>query len=203
MRRGMSISTDGRKPQQHRSRRTYERLLDVTGQLLEEVGVDRISTNLVAERAGVSPPTVYHYFTDKYALLRALGERLMAEQNALVTLNFDQPEAEIAATLRAHVQLTRDFPGGIWVMRMLRAVPQLSEVRLESHRSLAGSLVGQAMRDAPAGDREALERVARLAIEIGYAAIEMALEEPGIDIEATMRLAARAIRSLSANRDAG
>lgn len=199
----MSISTDGRKPQQHRSRKTYERLLDVTGQLLEEIGVDRVSTNLVAERAGVSPPTVYHYFADKYALFRALGERLMAAQNALVSINFDQPEAEIASMLRAHVRLTRDFPGGIWVMRMLRAVPQLSEVRLASHRALAGSLAEQAMRDMPGAEREALERIARLAIEIGYAAVEMALEEPGIDIDATMKLAARAIRSLAAGGDAG
>lgn len=199
----MSTSTDGRKPQQHRSRRTYERLLDVTGQLLEEVGVDRVSTNLVAERAGVSPPTVYHYFTDKYALFRALGERLMAAQNALVAIEIDQPEAEIAATLRAHVRLTRDFPGGIWVMRMLRAVPQLAEVRLASHRALAGALVAQAMREMPGGDREELERIARLAIEIGYAAVEMTLEEPGLEIEATMRLAARAIRSLFPGANAG
>jgi AcrR family transcriptional regulator len=197
----MSTSTDGRKPQQDRSRKTYERLLDVTGQLLEEVGVDRVSTNLVAERAGVSPPTVYHYFADKYALFRALGERLMAAQNALVTVNFHQPEAEIAATLLDHVRLTRNFPGGIWVMRMLRAVPQLSEVRLESHRALAGSLVDQAMQEQPEGDRETLERIVRLAIEIGYAAVEMALEEPGIDMEATMQLAARAIRSLPVGED--
>ena len=101
------------------------------------------------------------------------------------------------------MRLTRDFPGGIWVMRMLRAVPQLSEVRLASHRALAGSLAEQAMRDMPGAEREALERIARLAIEIGYAAVEMALEEPGIDIDATMKLAARAIRSLAAGGDAG
>lgn len=193
----MTTAQAGRKPQQKRSRRTYDRLLDVTGQLLEEVGVDRVSTNLVAERAGVSPPTVYHYFSDKYALFRALGERLMAAQNALVTIDFQQPEAEIAAMLEAHVRLTRDFPGGIWVMRMLRAVPQLAEVRLSSHRALAASLVEQALREAPQADRVALERTVRLAIEVGYAAVEMALEEPCLDVEATMRLAARAIRSLA------
>jgi len=192
----MTDTADGRRPRQERSKRTYERLLDVTGQLLEEVGVDRISTNLVAERAGVSPPTIYHYFADKYALLRALGERLMAAQNALVAIDFHQSESEIAATLAAHVRLTRDFPGGIWVMRMLRAVPQLAEVRLASHRQLAGSLVAQAMATDPAADRAALEHTARLAVEMGYAAIEMALEEPSLDVEETMRLTARALHRL-------
>lgn len=193
----MIATVTGRKPQQDRSKKTYERLLDVTGQLLEEVGVDRVSTNLVAERAGVSPPTVYHYFADKYALFRALGERLMTAQNALVAIDFHQSEAEIAATLAAHVRLTRDFPGGIWVMRMLRAVPQLSEVRLASHRLLAASIADQAVERDPAIDRAALERMVRLAIEMGYAAIEMALEEPSLDVDETMRLAARAVRSLS------
>ncbi len=193
----MIATPNGRKPQQDRSKKTYERLLDVTGQLLEEVGVDRVSTNLVAERAGVSPPTVYHYFVDKYALFRALGERLMAAQNALVAIDFHQSEAEIAVTLAEHVRLTRDFPGGIWVMRMLRAVPQLAEVRLASHRALAASLVEQEIGNDPSLDRAALERMVRLAIEMGYAAIEMALEEPALDVDQTMRLAARAIRSLS------
>lgn len=194
----MTATFSGRKPQQDRSKRTYDRLLDVTGQLLEEVGVDRVSTNLVAERAGVSPPTVYHYFVDKYALFRALGERLMAAQNALVAIDFHQSESEIAATLAAHVRLTRDFPGGIWVMRMLRAVPQLAEVRLASHRQLATSLVDQAVSEDSAIDRAALERTVRLAIEMGYAAIEMALEEPSLDVDETMRLTARAVRSLAA-----
>lgn len=193
----MIATPNGRKPQQDRSKKTYERLLDVTGQLLEEVGVDRVSTNLVAERAGVSPPTVYHYFVDKYALFRALGERLMAAQNALVAIDFHQSEAEIAVTLAEHVRLTRDFPGGIWVMRMLRAVPQLAEVRLASHRALAASLVEQEIGNDPSLDQAALERMVRLAIEMGYAAIEMALEEPALDVDQTMRLAARAIRSLS------
>jgi AcrR family transcriptional regulator len=35
--------------------------------------VERISTNLAAARAGVSPPTLYHYFPDKYALLAPWG----------------------------------------------------------------------------------------------------------------------------------
>ncbi|MFN5821845.1 MAG: TetR/AcrR family transcriptional regulator [Novosphingobium sp.] len=47
-----------RKPTQKRALATYERLLDAAGELLAEVGVERISTNLVAARAGVSPPTL-------------------------------------------------------------------------------------------------------------------------------------------------
>lgn len=70
-----------RKPQQERSRKTYERLLDVAGELLSEVGIERISANLICERADVTPPAFYRYFGDKYAVLEALAARLMARQN--------------------------------------------------------------------------------------------------------------------------
>jgi AcrR family transcriptional regulator len=185
-----------RKPVQKRAIATYEKLLDAAGALLEEIGVERISTNLVASRAGVSPPTLYNYFTDKYDLLAALGERLMEQQNALVPLDPDQDEATIAASLLAHIDLTLAYPGGPWVMRMLRAVPQLAEVRLASHRALAAELVEQAVARDPSVDRATLERQSRLAVELGYAAIEMVFDEGERDAEAIMLDTARAIRAL-------
>ncbi|WP_374529414.1 TetR/AcrR family transcriptional regulator [Novosphingobium sp.] len=185
-----------RKPTQKRALATYERLLDAGGELLAEVGVERISTNLVAARAGVSPPTLYHYFADKYALLAALGERLMAAQNALVELDPAQDEAAIAEVLFAHIALTKAMPGGPWIMRMLRAVPQLAEVRLASHRALTEDLVARALAADPALDRLALERRARLAVDLGYAAIELVFDEPDMDARAVMQDAARAIRAL-------
>lgn len=184
-----------RRPTQNRALATYERLLDTAGELLAEVGVERISTNLVAARAGVSPPTLYHYFEDKYDLLAALGERLMAAQNALVALDPGQDEARIAQILVAHVELTRASPGGAWIMRMLRAVPQLAEVRLASHRQLAAALVRQAWVADPWQDKAALDRRARLCVDLGYAAIELVLDEPELDVEAVMADAARAIRA--------
>lgn len=185
-----------RKPTQARARATYERLLDAAGELLEDVGVERISTNLVAARAGVTPPTLYHYFADKYALLRALGERLMAAQNALVDRDPTQEADVIARVLLDHLALTRASPGGPWVMRMLRAVPQLAEVRLSSHRALARTLVDNAMAQDPTQNRATLEQRARLAVDLGYAAIELVFDEPGLDEAAIMADAARAIRAV-------
>lgn len=187
-----------RKPTQKRALATYERLLDAAGELLAEVGVERISTNLVAARAGVSPPTLYHYFADKYALLAALGERLMAAQNALVALDPGQDEAEIAKALLEHVDLTRAAPGGPWIMRMLRAVPQLAEVRLASHRSLAAALAERALAENAEAGRAVVERRARLAVDLGYAAIELVFDEPGMDEAAIMADTARAIRAVLA-----
>lgn len=185
-----------RQPRQQRSVATREKLLDCAGHLLAELGVDRLSTNLVAERAGVSPPTLYHYFPDKYALLRVLGQRLMAAQNALVPLDMLRDVDTIAQVLLDHVTLTRASPGGPWVMRMLRAVPQLAEVRLESHRALAAALAEAAQAQDPSADPARLARQSRLCVDLGYAAIELAFDEPELDAEAIMHDAARSIAAL-------
>ena len=55
-------------PAQQRATETYERILEAAAQTLIEVGVERLSTNLVCMRAGVSPPALYRYFPNKYAL---------------------------------------------------------------------------------------------------------------------------------------
>jgi AcrR family transcriptional regulator len=192
----MSSILSARRPAQKRSQATYDRLLDSAGELLEELGVERISTNLIAARAGVSPPTLYHYFPDKYALLAALGERLMVAQNALVPLDPTLNEAAIAEILLAHVDLTRASPGGAWVMRMLRAVPQLAAVRLASHRQLAIAMTDIALARDPSQSRSLLECRTRLVVDLGFTAIELAFDEPDLDERAIMAQAARAIRLL-------
>ncbi len=68
-------------PAQQRATETYERILVATANTLCEVGIERLSTNLVCERAGLTPPALYRYFPNKYALLTVLGERLLEKQN--------------------------------------------------------------------------------------------------------------------------
>nr|WP_070958814.1 TetR/AcrR family transcriptional regulator [Hyphomonas sp. Mor2] len=60
---------------QARARRTIEIILEATTQLLETQNVDQVSTNHIAERAGVSIGTLYQYFPNKTAIFLALAER--------------------------------------------------------------------------------------------------------------------------------
>src|SRR5581483_65544 len=64
-----------RIPRQTRAAETVSAILDAAAQVLEAGGLAAFTTNAVAERAGVSIGTLYQYFADKQALLRALGER--------------------------------------------------------------------------------------------------------------------------------
>ena len=75
-------------PRQGRAQETYERLLGVAADLLGEVGIERLSTNLICDRAGLTPPAFYRYFPNKYALLHAMGwTPTLPAQTAAATLD--------------------------------------------------------------------------------------------------------------------
>ena len=130
------------QPLQERSRQTYEAILAAAANLLEEVGIDSLSTNMICARANLTPPALYRYFPNKYALLRELGIRLMQVQDQAV---FDWVDAGglVAGTLeeafakdfeiqKRVIEITRAQPASLWIARAMRAVPMLREVRIES-----------------------------------------------------------------------
>jgi AcrR family transcriptional regulator len=60
---------------QQRSRVTIDAILEATARIVGQVGLDRATTNRIAELAGVSIGSLYQYFPGKEALLAALIER--------------------------------------------------------------------------------------------------------------------------------
>jgi AcrR family transcriptional regulator len=61
-----------RAPVQKRAQLSVQRILDAAGQLLDESGLERLTTELIAKRAGVNIATVYKYFPNKHAVLAEL-----------------------------------------------------------------------------------------------------------------------------------
>ena len=66
-------------PIQKRALERRAKILEVTAELLDEVGQDDLTTILVAKRAEMSVGTLYHYFPNKYAILYALAEQWLGE----------------------------------------------------------------------------------------------------------------------------
>jgi AcrR family transcriptional regulator len=64
-----------RKPVQARGIARYEKILDAAEELIIEVGVDDVSSHMVARRAGVSASSVYQYFPTRDMIFLALSER--------------------------------------------------------------------------------------------------------------------------------
>lgn len=173
-------------PAQQRGADTYERILQVAAEMLGEVGIERLSTNQICLKAGLTPPALYQYFPNKYAVLYALGQRLMEQQNACIEKWITVPvlggdpealTAAVAGLLTDAYMVTQQFPGGVWVMRALYAVPTLEEVRLSSHREVARQLAHMLAEAHPQADATALLLFSRTAVELVYAAIGMLFDE--------------------------
>jgi AcrR family transcriptional regulator len=64
-----------REPQQRRSQQTVQAVLDAVVRILKKDGIDGVTTNRIAEVAGVSIGSVYQYFPDKRAIFVALHDR--------------------------------------------------------------------------------------------------------------------------------
>ena len=58
-----------RAPVQERSRQTVTRILDAAAAIADEHGVDAATTRAIADRAGVSYPSLYRFFADREAIL--------------------------------------------------------------------------------------------------------------------------------------
>jgi AcrR family transcriptional regulator len=73
-----------REPTQRRARQTVDAVLDAVTVILKREGVDAVTTNRLAEVAGVSIGSVYQYFPDKRAIFRALHDRHAEAMGSLV-----------------------------------------------------------------------------------------------------------------------
>jgi AcrR family transcriptional regulator len=172
-------------------------ILNTAGEMLRDMGFEQLSTNKVCEMAGLTPPALYRYFPNKYAILKALADQIMQAQDeavfgfiadgGLVGATLEETQARAVAIQTEMIQIVRRAPGGVAVLRAIRAVPLLQKLRFASRDNVAAHLA-DAMRDnyAPA-DWPRLDLGARMMVELLYAASEMVLEEPDRDAEAITR----------------
>ena len=179
-----------RVPTQTRALETCERILDAAAHLLGEVGIERLSTNLVCERAGLSPPALYRYYPNKYAVLAELGARLMMSQNDLLRdwatpATMKLPAARFEERVRQlfmdTLEMTRKAVAGEWITRALRAVPSLAPVRIESHDHVTALVVAAFAQAYPAVPAARVRLVSRLAVEVMYSAHELLFDDATLD----------------------
>lgn len=136
-------------PVQARSAARLTTLLDATASVLAEVGMERLTTALVAERAGASIGTVYRYFPDRVTLLQALAgrnlERLEERIDALLPTVGGTASDALDAVADAFEAMFREEPG----FRSLR-LGDVLDVRDAGAREAAKSRLARSIADAMA-----------------------------------------------------
>ncbi len=111
-----------KRPRQQRSSFTVDLILEATTQLLDTEGAE-LTTNRIAEKAGVSVGSVYQYFGDKQAIFDELALR-----------HLDAAGQAITAILDAHPAGSRPWP------EVMRAVIEVAVHENSTHGRAHGRL---------------------------------------------------------------
>lgn len=173
-------------PRSRRAIETYEKLIAAAGELLGEVGFERLTTNAICERAQLTPPALYRYFDDKYQIIEELATRLQKRQfDAFAvwlfkngaTLDTSENPTLLADWFRIASEIIETQPGGVWTIRAMRALPHLAHVRLEWQRRFTDQMFRFYRPAITDLSDEALWARLRIRAEFGFVVDELALEE--------------------------
>jgi AcrR family transcriptional regulator len=112
-----------KKPKQARSRATFEAIVEAGAQLLVQEGYHNLTTNRLAERAGVSIGSLYQYFPNKEAVIASVVVRFADRQFDILATGLEElADAPIE-------QVVRHLVRGMLAAK--RAEPELSRVLLQ------------------------------------------------------------------------
>jgi TetR/AcrR family transcriptional repressor of bet genes len=142
-----------------------EALIAATLELVGEGGASAATSRAIAQRAGVTPGLIRHYFTSKEELLRAAYRALIEGMNARVLQAVEAARAEgggagsdralcrlaafVCATLAETVAAPEKVSRWSGFLHRFRADPELSEAHwagYESYRQVLQNLIGDLLR---------------------------------------------------------
>lgn len=121
-----SAYTPGRRvPRQYRSRQTVETVLAAVPLVLKRYGVRALTTNRIAEVAGVSIGSLYQYFPDKQSVFSALHQRHVEDVRHVLKRN-----------IAAHTSSSFSE----FVINLVEELVDLHYVDTELHRLISASV---------------------------------------------------------------
>lgn len=114
-----------RIPRQHRSRQTVEAVLDAVPLVMKRHGAASITTNRIAEVAGVSIGSLYQYFPDKRSVFNALHERHVGD---------------VRNMLERHIAARTSSSFSEFVLDLVEDLVDLHSVETELHQLVSASV---------------------------------------------------------------
>jgi AcrR family transcriptional regulator len=174
-----------RKPTQARALERRQQILDITAQLLDEVGFDDLTTILIAKRLSISVGSLYHYFPNKQSVLHALASQWIVEVE--LALDGIDEIAEEAGSLAEFSGLSVDRmiiayrrqQGILPLVQAIYGVPELRPLD-EAHDELVINRMGKVFKHLDIqGSQVELDRLARSYLEVVHALALVVVQQKG------------------------
>lgn len=175
---GHRLAARRRTPTQRRSQERLARIVHAAGELCGERGVQGVTMEAIAERAGTSIGSLYQFFPNRDSLLQALAERNVADLDALLETG-DAPELAalplpelVDAVLQPFVVFHREHPGYFAVLFAPQGSTALRAIRGRLRARLRRRVDGLFLLRAPHLSAAKRRRLALTAVEAGRALMQ-------------------------------
>ena len=178
-------------PVQQRAQQRRDEILAVTAQLLEDIGLDDLTTIKVAKSLGISVGTLYHYFPNKHAILYALAEHWLGEMDAALQ-RLGEPQTSqslrqfVDQSINQLLKVYTDQSGLLPLVQAMFGIPELKELD-ERHDMLVIDFMSAQFLKLDLGDNEhGLRRLARTWLELTHALLLVAVNQNKEDSAKTL-----------------
>ena len=104
------LSKSPRKPAQKRSQATVEAIITAATQVMERDGIEALTTNRIAEIAGVGIASLYQYFSDKNHVVHTICQMFINQKLEIIRERLEQSkvttlENSIREVVRALIEI--------------------------------------------------------------------------------------------------
>ncbi len=196
--RKRTVTTPRRLPRSQLGTATVEAILSAVERILERNGLDGLTTNHVAELAGVSIGSLYQYFPNKEALIGAVQDRYaedtLTRVRAALEANADQPIRtvimRIGEAVLAAKQNQRPIHRALIDARTAANVWDRYRGWMDQHVDLIAEFLSK-RDDVQVAD---VRSAAFVVVHAGEGLIQAATERPDVDV---MRIALDAAEMLA------
>lgn len=175
-----------RAPVQNRSRETVRAVIQAAAEVLLAEGYERTTTNRIAERAGISIGSLYHYFPNKESVIEAMTDHAISETTGYFVLHgapllsrtsLEETVHGLVETAVAAIEHNR-----VYARAILTGVPMIEQAavarQIETRILVAVSQLGWREIDARQPESRRRARFFLLLSMAAVAVIRIALNRP-------------------------
>lgn len=182
-------------PKQERSRLRVEQIMIATRALLVEVGMEQLTCENVALRAGVPIGSLYQYFPNKFALVCELDRAQVQDVQAeLAKFAAEIPTLAWVQVLEKYIdhlaELWMADPSRRAVWLALQSTPQTRSVAAEHERILANQVVRLLAPLTPGDLKVNRQEIAEVVIHTVYSMLNFSIRDQQSHPEAVKQLKA-------------